>query len=123
MIPNFGLRHLMDVYSLSESDDGFGGIATSDTLVYSDLPCRISWMTNEDEQELFGDVSANRIRVLIGSDYTVVRSHILVLSKNSPPAPINLSERFRVLFVKKQVDHTGNIHHSSIIAEYEDVDT
>jgi len=65
-IPNLPFPHEVDVIRMVEGDDGDGGIGLSDapTPVISGWNCRITIMSDEDEQEGFGNVTGRRWKVI-----------------------------------------------------------
>lgn len=124
MIPLLGLNHRVDIFRLSESDDGSGGIETdANSKIYASLPARITTMSDKDEQELFGRVSGQRWRVISKYAANINRGNVLFVSPSSLAAPIPKRTKFYVIYVKHQIDHAGRFHHTSMIVSLEPADT
>ena len=120
-IPIKGLVHLVDIIERYDSDDGAGGIIPgTEKKIYSRLKARVTVMTNEDEQQLFGNASGEHWQVISKYAPDIERSMFLRLSSSSRTAVIPATTTYRILWVKHQIDHVGRFHHTSLAIELED---
>ena len=121
-IPLYGMVHKVNIVRRADSDDGYGGVLAEGTItnIYKNRKCRISTMTDEDEQTLYGNASGQHWRVVMEYSPDIERSDFLSLSCNSREAPIPTEREYRVLYTKTQIDDKGRIHHTSLVVELED---
>ena len=119
--PLYGLVHRIDIIRRADTDDGSGGVIPgTPSAIYSSLPARVTVMSGEDEQKVFGNASGNKWRVISKYALNIHKSDFLSLSANSVAAPIDAGLEYRVLWVKHQIDDVGRFHHTSLVVELED---
>lgn len=126
--PLLGMRHKVNVLRRADGDDGAGGLipdAGAETRIYTARKCRITTMTDEDEQKLFGNASGQRWWIVMVYSPNIARSDFIALNAKSIPAPIpkptgSSANEYRVLYVKSQIDDMGKFHHTSVAMELED---
>ena len=128
MIPSLGLVHLVDIVREVDADDGFGGIGTTEEDVLPRLSARVSVMTDEDQLKVFGNASRERWWVLLEVTDVIKRSDLMKMNAVSIQAPTPRLDingdvlRYRLTYLKPQIDHLGGWHHVSLVVEKEDVD-
>ena len=122
VIPIYGMVHRIDVKSLTEGDDGAGGISVSEEVKLSDIRCRITVLNAEDVQKEFGLASGRMWKVICRGIPSIVETNIIYLSKKSKTAPIDEGIAYKVIRVKKQIDQNGSMHHLSLAIEKEEKD-
>lgn len=83
--PIFGLVHRANVLRYADADDGYGGVTQGVvTTIYSNRKCRITLMTDEDEQKGFGNVSGKKWDVILEYSPNIVTSDFLQVSWGAP---------------------------------------
>lgn len=120
-VPLIGLIHLVNIYRYSDADDGAGGIIPNgyENKIYKNIDCRISLLSGEDEQKIFGNASGNKWMVVADYMPNIQKSDFLELSSSSQPAPIQTGDKYRVIYECPRFDENGNFHHHSIVVEKE----
>ena len=127
-IPRLGHVHLVDFVREVDADDGFGGSAPTEDNVVLRVSARVSVMTDEDQLKVFGNASRERWWVLSDVTDVLQRSDLMKMNAASIQAPtprLDLNggvQRYRLTYLKPQIDHVGGWHHVSLVVEKEDVD-
>ena len=119
--PLFGLIHKINVKTITEGDDGFGGISITTAKRLSNLKCRITLLSAMDKQELFGEASGEMWKILVNGNPNILEQEIIELSGQSKAAPIVTGVDYRVKKARIAQDDVGSIHHETIFVEKEDV--
>ena len=96
--PLYGLVHRIDIIRRADTDDGSGGIIPGvSSSIYSALRARVTVMSGEDEQKVFGNASGNKWRVISKYAPNIHKSDFLSLNASSIVAPIEAGLEYRIL--------------------------
>jgi len=117
-----GQVHRIDAYSLTESDDAYGGISITPSKILFSVPCRITVMDDEAKRDHFGEVTGEYWKVFADYRDAIDRSQLIKLAVTSIAAPITTALYYRVVWFKHQINRKGRFHHTSMIVEEEGAD-
>ena len=74
----FGLPHEVDIVRKADGDDGAGGtIPGVETSVYASRKCRITTLDAEDEQQMFGEATGLKWKILLEYSPNLQRSDFI----------------------------------------------
>jgi len=123
--PLYGMVNKMTVVRIANADDGAGGLTPSgsETVIYEDRDCRIALMSDEDQQQLFGNASRYRWKCLCPYSPDIQKSDFIRIAAGAYPYDLTGQTDYRVCWVRPQQDDRGGLHHTSFVMELEDQDT
>lgn len=121
-MPTYGMPHKIDTFTLTEGDDGYGGIGITPVSLETKVPCRITVMTDQDKLEHFGNTSGEYWRVFAQFKASFERSQFIKVSATSIITPLDSTMYYRIVWKRMQIHRHGSINHGSLIVELEGVD-
>ena len=95
----------------------------AETIIAQNKRCRVSKLSGEDEQRIFGNASGKKWHVVIDTVFNVAESDYFRLSSSSPRAPITADYDYRIIWFEHRMDDVNTYHHTSLVIEKEDEDS
>ena len=83
--PIFGLNQRVSVVRKVEGDDGFGGISTSSSTIYSSRKCRITVLSAEAERQSYGEATGKRWNVIMELSKAIELSDCISVPQGTYP--------------------------------------
>jgi hypothetical protein len=123
----FGLAHKASIVRPVISLDSAGGVSeTSETTLYSNIPCRVCPVKDETDkvQQEHHGFDGPEYRRIIFPFLANVKVHDIVtipwgVAHNLDGVAPGKVARHRILWVNQFIDHYGRNHHTSVIVENE----